>query len=117
MATTTSDAGTCLMIRGDSREEVELALRAREEQGYRRQGEPGLVGRAWIATCAKPGLEAKSAEDCVLERIGLQVIVRGPTEYAVREKVSNLVIGGAVLVDAIAEARPGEWTAILDAPL
>ena len=101
---------------GDSREEVEVALRRREEQGYRRQGEPAQVGRAWIATCAKPGLEAKTEADCQLERIGLQVIVRGPTEYAVREKVTNLMTGGAKLVDSIREVRPGEWTAIVDAP-
>jgi hypothetical protein len=116
MTTTTSDAGTCLMIRGDSREEVEVALRRREEQGYRRQSEPAQVGRTWIVSCAKPGLESKGAEHCELERIGLQVIVRRPTEFAVREKVTNLVTGGAKLVDAIQEMRPGEWTAILDAP-
>lgn len=60
----------------------------------------------------------KSAEDCQVERLGHQVIVRGPTQYAVREYIANLVTGGAPggarLLD-IAEQR-GEWTAILEAP-
>lgn len=116
MSLTLSDAGTCIMVRGESKDEVEYALKVRESQGYKRQSEPALIGRAWIATLAKPGPEVKGAEACQLERLGHQVIVRGPTEGAVTEKVSYLVLGGAKLINAIAEMRPGEWTAILDAP-
>jgi hypothetical protein len=115
MSTITSDAGTCLMIRGETEEEVELALRVREEHGYKRQAPPAKVGKAWIATCAKPGLESATAADCKIERLGIQAIVRGPTERAVREAVDNLAVGGARLLAPI-ELFGKDWTAICEAP-
>jgi hypothetical protein len=115
-----SDAGTCVMLRGDTREEVELALREREAQGCARNGAPTLVGKAWIATCAKPGLEGRGAEDCQVERLGHQVVVRGPTERAVRDKIAGLITGGAMLLALVpyTDLARGEtgWSAYLDAP-
>ena len=115
MSLTTSDAGTCLMIRGETQEEVEAALRAREAQGYRRQGPPAQVGKAWIATCTKPGAAGATHEACRVERLGGNVFITGPSEDAVRQTVAHLATGGAKLIGPV-EKVGDQWSAVCDAP-
>lgn len=118
-----TDTGSSLLIAGESEHAVRLEVMARRDAGCQLVGLPGRVGSRWFATVTKPGGgsfvvpevgPAKRAE-CVLERLGLQVIVRGPTEDAVRDAIANLLTGGAKVV-AAPECLCGEWTAVLDAP-
>ena len=115
MSLTISDAGTSLMIRGATQDEVEAALQEREAQGYKRQGAPAQVGRAWIATCTKPGAAGATHEACRVERLGANVFITGPSENAVRQTVDNLVTGGARLISSI-EKVGDQWNAVCDAP-
>ena len=110
-----SDAGTSLMVRGTTEAAVEETLRHREAQGYKRQGPPAQLGRAWIGTLAKPGAAGAKRDDCRAERLGMKVIVTGPSESAVREYVETLKTGAARLLGPI-EKIGEEWLAVVDAP-
>ena len=103
------------MVRGTTEAAVEETLRHREAQGYKRQGSPAQLGRAWIGTLAKPGPAGAKRDDCRAERLGLKVIVTGPSESAVREYVETLKTGAARLLGPI-EKIGEEWLAIVDAP-
>ena len=90
-----------LLIAGDTEEAVRLEILAREGAGSRLIGSPGRVGSRWFATVSKPGdaaapaLSASGAAEpprCSIERIGLQVIVRGKTEAAVCDAIANLTV-------------------------
>lgn len=119
-----TDSGATLLIAGDTEEAVRLEILAREGAGSRLIGSPGRVGSRWFATVSKPGdaaapvLPASGAVEpprCSIERIGLQVIVRGTTEAAVCDAIANLTTGGAKVL-APPECSRGEWSAVLDAP-
>lgn len=117
-----TDSGTTLLIAGETEAAVRLEIMTRESVGCRLVGSPSRVGSRWFATVSKPGsrfVETASGQsrppDCVFERIGLQVIVRGPTEEAVRDAIANLITGGARVIAQPEEAH-GEWTSVLDAP-
>jgi hypothetical protein len=123
MATTVTDSGATLLIAGDSEDAVRLEVATRQRDGCRLVGAPARVGSRWFATITKqadvsfsrtPDGRAERIE-CSIERLGLQVVVRGPTEEAVRDAIDNLALGGARLI-AAPECLRGEWTAVLDAP-
>jgi hypothetical protein len=123
MTAKVTDSGLTLLIAGETEAEVRLEILTREGAGCRLVGLPSRVGSRWFATVTKPGdagfVAASSGltapAKCSIERIGLQVIVRGPTETTVREAIANLITGGAKIV-APPECARGEWTAVLDAP-
>ncbi|MBV8031560.1 MAG: hypothetical protein JO035_08635 [Betaproteobacteria bacterium] len=51
MAVKITDAGDRVMIKGDSREEVEYALEAHIRKGAKRITRPTAVGLRWLAAC------------------------------------------------------------------
>lgn len=110
-----SDAGACLLVRGITEAAVEEALRRREAQGYKRQGPAAQLGRLWIGTLAKPSPAGAKRDDCRAERLGMKVIVTGPSESAVREYVDTLKTDAARLLGPI-ERISEEWFAVVDAP-
>jgi hypothetical protein len=118
-----TDSGSTLLIAGESEEAVRLEVLAREGAGCRLVGAPGRVGSRWFATVTKPGDGRFVADvagplkraECSIERIGLQVILRSPSEDALRDAIANLLTGGAKIV-APPECVRGEWSAVLDAP-
>lgn len=118
-----TDSGETLLICGETEHAVRLEVMARRDAGCQLVGLPGRVGSRWFATVTKPGGGAFVAPaegparriECAIERIGLQVILRSPSEDAVRDAIANLLTGGAKIV-APPELARGEWTAVLDAP-
>ncbi|HKC43669.1 MAG TPA: hypothetical protein VKC64_07560 [Burkholderiales bacterium] len=109
-----SDAGTNVIVSGSAEDEVELAVRGLEAQGYRAIAKSTKVGTKWIASLAKPGNASATASNCTVERVGRTVFVRGPTETAVRDTVSHLEFGGAKLIRI--ETYGAEWQAVCDSP-
>ena len=47
-------------------------------------------------------------------KLGLQLMIKGPTEQVVKQKVEELVSSGAKLISAPSEATGGGWVAICD---
>jgi hypothetical protein len=118
-----TDSGATLLLSGPTEASVRIEILSREQQGSRMIGAPGRVGSRWFATITKPGAprppdgvpEGAAAPRCTLERLGLQVVVRGPTEAAVLDAIENLLTGGAKVL-APPESSRGEWSAVLYAP-
>jgi hypothetical protein len=105
------DTGTALMISGNSRTSVELALRQLEAKGAVALSAASQVGAKWYASCSHPGHTGHV--ECKVEYVGLKRVVTGPTRDAVATKVAELTSFGAKLVGEIEEID-GRWTAICD---
>jgi hypothetical protein len=128
------DAGDRLMINGDTEQEVNEALTAQLAKGSKVVTATVAVGRKWVAACTLAAtsdetsdlsLSAqehsyKSVEDqpevddgCVVEKLGLKRIVRGPSERQVRLRIEHLMRFGAELVGEV-EQDGDSWIAVLD---
>ncbi|HET9042668.1 MAG TPA: hypothetical protein VFN70_05940 [Burkholderiales bacterium] len=88
------DAGTKLIVTGKERAPVERALQLLSAHGGGAITPVAPFGSGWIGSCANPQAEV----ECSVERVGLQMIVLGPTEAAIREKLRQLQVGGAKVV-------------------
>jgi hypothetical protein len=108
------DAGTTVILKHSTKEGLLTGLEEIEPHGYRRLADPVQVGSMWIVTCSKPGAGSATKDNCTVERLGMSVFIRGPSESAVREAVDNLRTGGAKLVSI--EQIGNEWQAVCDAP-
>jgi hypothetical protein len=62
-------------------------------------------------TCEDP---EDRLRECTVLKLGLQLMIKGPTEQAVNEKVEELVRSGAKLVSAPSQAAEGGWVAVCD---
>ena len=128
------DAGDRLMINGDTEQEVNDALAAQLAKGSKVVSATVAVGRKWVAACtlAAGAVDAgglsfgsqehsnKNVEDspevddgCVVEKLGLKRIVRGPSERQVRLRIEHLKRFGAELVGDV-EQDGDSWVAVLD---
>jgi len=105
-----ADAGTNLMISGNSRAVVQAALDRLLAQGAQIVAAPSQAGEKWYAACSHP---AHAQFECSVEKVGLKRVVTGPTRQAVADKVAELTAFGATLVGDI-EENDGKWTAICD---
>ena len=88
------DAGAKLIVTGKEKAAVERALHLLAAHSG---GVPTLVspfGNGWIGSCANPQAQV----ECSVERVGFQIIVSGPSEAALREKLRELQVGGAKVV-------------------
>jgi hypothetical protein len=122
MGVNVTDAGESIVIAGQDQDEVRAVLADHQARGFVKLADPVRVGARYMVSCAKPESGARAIAGappalptCSIERVGLSVIVRGPTEAAVLEALRNLATGGARLV-AAPECLRGEWTAVCDAP-
>jgi hypothetical protein len=103
--------GGNLLIIGSDKAEVEAASRAASEKGVRLLSKVELMGRNWAVTCEDPDEQAKQ---CHIVKVGLQAMIKGPTQQAVKEKVDELIREGAKLLSAPSEATGGGWVAVCD---
>lgn len=88
------DAGTKLIVTGKEKVAVERALHLLAAHGGGAATPVAPFGNGWIGSCANPQAEAQ----CSIERIGLQIVVSGPSDTAIREKLRELQVGGAKVV-------------------
>jgi hypothetical protein len=84
-----------LIVTGKERASVERALQLLVAHGGGTATPVAPFGNGWIGSCSNPRAEA---EECSLERVGFQVIVSGPSEAALREKLRELQVGGAKVI-------------------
>jgi class 3 adenylate cyclase len=106
-----ADAGSSLMISGDSRSAVEATLEQFVAQGATVLSAPSQVGAKWYAGCSHP--DTKGQLECSVEAVGLKRVITGPTRQMVADKVAEMTSFGARLVGDIEEVD-GRWTAICD---
>ena len=53
-------------------------------------------------------------KECQVIRLGMQVMIKGPTRRVVSIKAQELVSAGARLISAPSEATGGDWVAVCD---
>jgi hypothetical protein len=128
------DAGADILLSGETREEVDAALKELVERGADVITPLSLVGRTWVAACTQPlkpeevdrtstldlrELQAAQRKHrplaalCQVDKVGFKLIVTGPSHEAVYARVQDLLEEGAMLVSD-AEDLGDTWTAVLD---
>ena len=128
------DAGSDILLSGETREEVDAALKELVGRGADVITPLSQVGRSWVAACTQPlkpeevdrtstldlrELQAAQRERrplaalCQVEQVGFKLIVTGPTHDAVYARVQELLEEGATLVSD-AEESDGAWIAVFD---
>jgi hypothetical protein len=128
------DAGADILLSGETREEVDAALKELVGRGADVITPLTQVGRTWVAACTqalKPQevdrtstldlRELQAAQRtrrplaalCDVEQVGFKLIVSGPTHDAVYARVQELLEEGATLVTD-AEESGGTWIAVFD---
>jgi hypothetical protein len=91
------EAGANLIVTGKEKALVEKALQLLAAQGSGAVAPVAPFGNGWIGSCANPKAEAEVS----VERLGHQVILSGPSEAAVRDKLRDLQVGGAKAVGEV----------------
>jgi predicted enzyme related to lactoylglutathione lyase len=110
-AVKTVKMGVNLVISGADKAAVEAAAHAVAARGGKILAQAQPMGSKWVATCEDPDDRAREVQ---VVKLGLQLMIKGPTEHVVREKVNDLVHEGAKLVSAPSEATGGGWVAVCD---
>ena len=103
--------GDTLMITGADKAEVELAAAELAAKGARILSQAEPMGSKWIITCKDP--EDRQLE-CEVIKLGMQLMIKGPTERVVTIKARELIRSGARLISAPSEATGGGWVAVCD---
>jgi len=104
--------GGHLVIVGSDKEAVQAAASEAAARGIKLLSGVELMGRKWAVTCEDPAEGEK--QQCVVIKVGFQLMVKGPTEQAVGQKVQELLRNGSKLVKPPSEATGGGWVAVCD---
>jgi predicted enzyme related to lactoylglutathione lyase len=107
----TTKIGDSRMITGSSKAAVEAAVSQLSASGARILSKVEPLGSRWMATCEDPDDRRKT---CQIVKLGMQLMVKGPTQKAVSVKVQELARAGARLISAPSEATGGGWVAVFD---
>jgi hypothetical protein len=110
-AVRTVKLGYNLVITGSDKAAVEAAANALAAKGAKTLSKIEPLGSKWMVTCEDLNERGK---ECKVVKLGLQLVVKGPTEPVVRQKVQELEGTGAKLVSPPSEATGGGWVAICD---
>lgn len=137
MAIKVLDAGECLMLSGDSRDEVDEALARYVGRGAKIVTEAIAVGSQWTAACSPPVRAAQSDvshrmqlselresafrrtpepefdDGCSTKNVGHKCIITGPSVQRVSLRIQHLTSLGATSSGTIVE-HGGKWLAIVD---
>ena len=103
--------GQNVVISGHDKAAVEAAAQALAAKGAKILSKAEPMGSKWVITCEDP---RNRLRECEVVKMGLQLMVKGPTEDVVRQKVYELVREGAKLLSAPSEATGGGWVAVCD---
>jgi len=103
--------GGHLVIVGSDKEAVQAAASEAVARGIKLLSGVELMGRKWAVTCEDP---TESERQCLVIKVGLQLMIKGPTEQAVGQKVQELLRNGSKLVRSPSEATGGGWVAVCD---
>jgi predicted enzyme related to lactoylglutathione lyase len=103
--------GANIVIMGSEKSEVEAAAQALVAKGGKLISKVEPMGSKWVVTCQDPD---DRSQECTVVKLGLQLMIKGPTEQVVKQKAEELVSSGAKLISAPSEATGGGWVAICD---
>ena len=103
--------GANLVIMGSGKSEVEAAAQALVAKGGKLLSKVEALGSKWVVTCEDPDDRSK---ECTVVKLGLQLMIKGPTQQVVKEKVEEVVRRGAKLISPPSEATGGGWVAVCD---
>lgn len=107
----TTKIGDTLMITGSAKAAVEAAVAQLSANGVRILSKVEPLGSRWVATCEDPEDRGK---ECQIIKLGMQLMVKGPTQQVVSIKAQELVSAGARLLSPPSEATGGGWVAVCD---
>jgi len=107
----TTKIGDSLMITGSTKAAVEAALTQFSASGAKILSKVEPLGSRWVASCEDPEDRTK---ECEVIKLGMQLMVKGPTQKVVGIKAQQLVRAGARLISAPSEATGGGWVAVFD---
>jgi hypothetical protein len=103
--------GDALMISGRDKAAVEQAAVELSEKGARILSKAEPRGDRWVITCEDLQHQRK---ECEVIKLGMQLMIKGPTRQVVTIKAQELVSAGAKLLSAPSEATGGGWVAVCD---
>jgi predicted enzyme related to lactoylglutathione lyase len=103
--------GANIVISGSDKAQVEAAARALVARGAKQVSKVEPVGNNWIVTCEDPDDLSRQVK---VVKLGMQLMIKGPTELVVTQKAKELVERGSKLIAAPSEATGGGWVAICD---
>jgi predicted enzyme related to lactoylglutathione lyase len=103
--------GANLVITGSDKSAVQAAANELVAKGGKLLSKVEPLGSKWVVTCEDPEDRIK---ECTVLKLGLQLMIKGPTEQVVKQKVQELVRSGAKLVSAPSQAAEGGWVAVCD---
>ena len=107
----TTRIGDSLMITGSTKASVEAAIAQLGADGARILSIVEPLGHRWMVICEEPDDWRK---ECEIVKLGMQLMVKGPTQKVVSSKARELISAGTRLVAAPSEATGGEWVAVFD---
>src|SRR6476469_5969322 len=93
--------GDTLMITGADKGAVELAAADLAAKGARILSQTEPMASKWIITCKDP---QDRQRECEVIKLGMQLMIKGPTEQVVTIKARELIRAGARLISAPSEA-------------
>ena len=100
-----------IVVSGTDRLAVQNAGSALERRGIVRLSKVENIGQLWVITFKDP---EDRRDECQVLKVGLQLMIKGPTREIVEAKVEELVGVGAKLVSPPSETNAGGWVAICD---
>jgi predicted enzyme related to lactoylglutathione lyase len=103
--------GDAFMITGSDKAAVEAAAAELQKKGARLLSQAEPIGSKWVMTCEDPKDRRK---ECQVIKLGMQLMIKGPTQQVVSIKASELVRAGARLISPPSEATGGGWVAVCD---
>jgi hypothetical protein len=105
-----TNTGEQLMLTGSDKATVKAALDELVRRGARALSEPVAFGSGWVATCTDPSPQRAA---CLVETLGLHIIVSSENRGVVEEKVKELQAAGAKLVTPPNQSGD-RWVAVCD---
>jgi len=103
--------GANIVISGSDKAQVEAAARALVAKGAKQLSKVEPIGNNWMVTCEDPDDLSREVK---VVKLGMQLMIKGPTEQVVTQKAQELVRRGAKLIAAPSAAKDGGWVAICD---
>jgi hypothetical protein len=103
--------GETFMITGADKAAVEAAAAEMSAKGARIVSKVEPMGRKWVVTYQDPQDRRK---ECEVIKLGMQLMIKGPTQQVVTIKAQELIRAGARLISAPSEATGGGWVAVCD---
>ena len=107
----TTRIGDSLMITGSTKAAVEAAVAQLGANGARILSKVEALGSRWVASCETPEDRIK---ECEIIKLGMRLMVKGPTEKVVSIKAQELLSAGVQLISPPSEATGGGWVAVFD---